>query len=165
MKLKHRADYGMGLVTTTGKKEYTPDPKTDWGPNERFAFGSNKGGQHFGGAARYAADKLGAEWGVGEGPTGQCYAVPTLVDPNTLTDADKRAANRVTQEELTESLRKLSEYAVAHPEEKIYLSKIGLGIGGWTLPEVHKAFWDAGIPFNAPNVIYPIEFEMPDDAD
>ena len=36
-----------------------------------FVFGSNKEGQHYGGAAAYAYKCFHAEWGVGEGITGQ----------------------------------------------------------------------------------------------
>ena len=46
--------------------------------NEVFVFGSNIGGKHIGGAARQAYQKFGAEWGVGSGPTGKCYAIPTM---------------------------------------------------------------------------------------
>ena len=45
---------------------------------EVFVFGSNLQGHHTGGAARYAYKHFGAEWGVGIGPTGQCYAIPTM---------------------------------------------------------------------------------------
>jgi hypothetical protein len=47
-------------------------------PNCVFVFGSNLGGIHAGGAARYAADNFGAAMGVGEGITGQSYALPTM---------------------------------------------------------------------------------------
>ena len=45
---------------------------------EVFVFGSNLQGHHTGGAARYAYKHFGAEWGVGIGPTGQCYAIPPI---------------------------------------------------------------------------------------
>ena len=48
------------------------------GENEVFVFGSNIHGMHGGGAARYAYEHFGAEWGVGEGLTGRCYALPTM---------------------------------------------------------------------------------------
>jgi hypothetical protein len=47
-------------------------------PNQIFVFGSNLAGAHAGGAARQAKEQFGAEEGVGEGFTGQCYAFPTL---------------------------------------------------------------------------------------
>jgi len=48
-------------------------------PNERFVFGSNLAGRHGAGAAKQAHDQFGAVYGVGEGPTGQCYAL--FLDP------------------------------------------------------------------------------------
>ncbi|MBR4432442.1 MAG: transcriptional regulator, partial [Paludibacteraceae bacterium] len=56
----------------------TPEYITQLKPNEVFVFGSNLSGMHGGGAARTAYELFGAEWGVGVGPTGQCYAIPTM---------------------------------------------------------------------------------------
>ena len=56
----------------------TPNYITRLEPNEIFVFGSNLAGFHGGGAARIANEHFGAEWGVGVGRTGQCYAIPTM---------------------------------------------------------------------------------------
>ena len=42
-------DFGIGPVTIDldNAKEYTPDPKQIWLPNEIFVFGSNKQGEHY----------------------------------------------------------------------------------------------------------------------
>ena len=58
-------------------KRLAPDNITELSQCEVFVFGSNLEGQHMGGAARYAYDHFGAEWGNGVGPQGQCYAIPT----------------------------------------------------------------------------------------
>lgn len=42
-----------------------------------FVFGSNPGGVHGAGAAKTARDMFGAQTGVGEGMTGNAYALPT----------------------------------------------------------------------------------------
>jgi hypothetical protein len=42
-----------------------------------FVFGSNLAGRHGRGAALEAAQKWGAVYGVGEGRTGDSYALPT----------------------------------------------------------------------------------------
>lgn len=44
---------------------------------EIMVFGSNLGGIHGAGAAKYAAMHLGARKGIAEGFTGLCYAIPT----------------------------------------------------------------------------------------
>lgn len=45
--------------------------------NTVFVFGSNPGGVHGAGAAKTARDMFGAQTGVGEGITGNAYALPT----------------------------------------------------------------------------------------
>lgn len=45
--------------------------------NTVFVFGSNPGGVHGAGAAKTARDMFGAQTGVGEGMTGNAYALPT----------------------------------------------------------------------------------------
>lgn len=45
--------------------------------NTVFVFGSNPGGVHGAGAAKTARDMFGAQAGVGEGMTGNAYALPT----------------------------------------------------------------------------------------
>ena len=42
-----------------------------------FVFGSNLAGRHGAGAANYAVQHFGAKYGVGEGPSGWTYAIPT----------------------------------------------------------------------------------------
>ena len=162
-------DFGMGPVTILARVLYTPDPKTSWDDHEVTVFGSNTRGHHWGGAARYANMNLGAEWGVGEGRTGQTYAFPTLTFPNTdLVNAgasdDDREMNMVSEEAFAESFQKLKTAILAEPDKVFYITKLGLGIAGWTLPAVFRMFWESGIPFECENIIYPVEFELPDDA-
>ena len=45
--------------------------------NTIFVFGSNPEGRHGAGAAKVAVEKFGAQYGVGEGLTGNTYALPT----------------------------------------------------------------------------------------
>ena len=49
-------------------KRLAPGNITELSQCEVFVFGSNLEGQHMGGAARYAYDHFGAEWGNGVGP-------------------------------------------------------------------------------------------------
>ena len=53
-------------------------------PNQIFVFGSNLAGRHGKGAALAAHKNYGAEYGVGIGRTGMCYAIPTK-DKNFVT--------------------------------------------------------------------------------
>lgn len=89
----------------TYNREYTPEFITSLQPNEVFVFGSNIRGMHGGGAAAIACRKFGAEWGIGEGLTGQCYALPTM-EGGVDYIADK-VQNFIT-------------CAKSHPEKKFY---------------------------------------------
>lgn len=70
------------LHCPTQKKNYskriTPEYISQLKPNEIFVFGSNLAGMHGGGAARAARLCFGAKMGVGVGPQGQSYTIPTM---------------------------------------------------------------------------------------
>lgn len=148
--------------TVINGKEYTPDPMSveDIEANALLVVGTNTEGQHYGGAARFAHDKLGLEWGVSEGPSGMAYGFPTLHRPNTLTDEADRDDNRVSEQDMLASFEMLRYYAMANPNIKIYLTKVGGGIAGWDITTVARLFWQSEIPHTASNVVYPIEFEV-----
>ncbi len=55
----------------------TPEKITELSMCEIFVFGSNLKGHHRSGASCLAHEQFGAEWGVGAGRTGKCYAIPT----------------------------------------------------------------------------------------
>lgn len=95
--------------------------------NEIFVFGSNKQGAHGGGAARFAMNKFGAEWGVGEGLTGQCYALPTM-------EGD---------ESFKQAVKTFLECAKAHPELTFLVTPVGCGIAGYTPEQVKPWFEEA----------------------
>lgn len=66
------------LNNMTKNDRITPQYITSLREGEIFVYGSNKEVLHGGGAARIAYEEFGAEWGVGVGTTGQCYAIPTM---------------------------------------------------------------------------------------
>ena len=74
-------------------KRLAPDNITELSQCEVFVFGSNLEGQHMGGAARYAYDHFGAEWGNGVGPQGvERHATPTtILAQSGATELDRRA--------------------------------------------------------------------------
>ena len=115
----------------------TPNFITHLQPNEIFVFGSNLMGAHGGGAARIAYEQFGAEWGVGVGPTGQCYAIPTM-----------QGGVETIKPYVDEFIR----YAKQHPELTFFVTRIGCGIAGFTDQQISPLFSAA---HNLPNVALP----------
>ncbi len=109
-------------------KQVTPEFITHLEENEVFVFGSNLAGMHGGGAARMAYEVFGAEWGVGVGPTGQCYAIPTMQGG-------------------IETIRPYADefisYAKQHPQKRFLVTRIGCGIAGFTDEEMAPLFREA----------------------
>ncbi len=122
--------------------KFTPDYITELAPNEIFVFGSNKEGQHAGGAAYYAMDRFGAKWGIGEGLVGNSYALPTMDD---LTDPYSIKPHVDT----------FIEFAKSHPEYVFLVTKVGCGIAGFEISEVAPFFKSA---LALANVMLPKEF-------
>ena len=123
---------------------YTPENIEELKEDEVFVFGSNMAGNHAGGAARYAAEHFGAVEGVGEGLSGQTYAFPTLNK-----DFSKREIAQMIY-----SKAKLYHVAGENPDKTFLVTKVGMGIAGFTLEEMREVF--AGhVPYN---VILPKEF-------
>ena len=121
-------------------REFTPERITELGKNEIFVFGSNIHGMHGGGAARIANEYFGAEWGVGEGLTGQCYALPTMEGG---------------VDYIGEKVQNFIKCAKAHPELRFYVTKVACGIAGFRTDEIGPLFADA---IDLDNVILPKEF-------
>ena len=128
--------------------KFTPENITELQTNEIFVFGSNLNGNHAGGAARMAVEKFGAIEGQAEGLQGQSYAIPTL---------DKKM-QKVSLEKIKESLEYLADFSMWNADKTFYITKIGLGIAGFTVEELKPIFDDIYFP---DNIILPIEFKRP----
>lgn len=106
----------------------TPEYITTLRPNEVFVFGSNLAGLHRGGAAYMVHKLFGAEWGVGVGPTGQCYAIPTM-----------QGGVETIRPYVDDFIR----YAKQHPEQLFRVTRIGCGIAGFSNEEMAPLFKEA----------------------
>lgn len=131
-------------------KKYTPENITQLEEYEVFCFGSNYQGNHGGGAAKAAFDLFGAEYGIGKGLTGQCYAFPTVVFPG----VEHRLSNASLHREMIDFLKCVKK----KPEYTFYLTKVGCGLAGITIDEMKGIFLAHYNPEDYPNLIYPIEF-------
>ena len=100
----------MASEESTQEHEKPFDPDKDI-----FVFGSNEEGHHYAGAARYAVEHCGAEMGVGSGPTGRAYAIPTMHGMTRLRD----------------EVKSFIKYATAHPEQSFFVTRVGCGLAGY----------------------------------
>lgn len=114
------------------QQEFTPENIQELKENEVFVFGSNLAGNHSGGAAAFAHRNFGAEMGVGVGPTGRCYALPTL-DHN---------FGQLAFYTLRKYIVKFLNYAESNPEKKFLLTKVGIGIAGYALSDMRSILWE-----------------------
>lgn len=79
--------------------------------NQVFVFNSYSNGLNKAGTAKAAVVYFGAKPGVGEGPTGQSYAIPA----------------EIPLEQMGEVVHRFVEYAKAHPELEFLVTPIGVG--------------------------------------
>ena len=115
----------------------TPEYITSLKPNEIFVFGSNLAGIHGGGAAHIAHKLFGAEWGVGVGPTGQSYAIPTM---------------QGGVETIRPYVDEFIVFAKEHPALTFLVTRIGCGIAGFTDDEIAPLFEKA---HDVENIVLP----------
>ena len=99
-------------------------------PGEVFVFGSNGGGRHRGGAARFALDHFGAVWGEGHGLHGTSYAIDTM------------SGKGMMMSEIATFLA----FARTRPETTFLVTELGCGIAGYRPADVAPAF--RGAPGN-----------------
>jgi hypothetical protein len=95
-----------------------------------FVFGSNQMGRHGKGAALCARNEHQAYYGVGEGRTGNAFAIPTKgydMKPRTL-------------DQIELSVRRFLEYAREHPELRFNVTRIGCGLAGYKNSQIAPMF-------------------------
>lgn len=114
-------------------------------PNEIFVFGSNLSGIHGAGAARLASKQFGAEFGVGEGLTGQCYAIPTK---------DNELRTRPLNE-IYYSVMKFIDTAKRRKDLTFLVTPIGCGLAGYNEHQIAPLFSPA---IHVDNIVLPKEF-------
>jgi len=95
-------------------------------PNEIIVFGSNGQGIHAGGLAKYCHANFGAEWGIGYGRTGQCYAINTM-------DGLKVIRTQIGL---------FIDYAKDNPDLIFLVTEIGTGIAGHKIEDIAPLFKD-----------------------
>lgn len=98
-----------------------------------FVFGSNLAGIHGAGAALFAVTHYKAVYGVGIGPQGNSYAIPTK-DNNI-----KTLPLSAIQLHVTDFL----EYARCRSDVEFQVTRIGCGLAGYSNKDIAPMFRDA----------------------
>lgn len=133
----------------------TPHDIDGLAPGQIFVFGSNTAGIHGKGAARTAQQLFGAQRGVAEGRTGQCYAIPTRRYIPRDDEHWKVRFDAVPLLDISRSIHRFIGYAEAHPELEFLVTLIGTGYAGYTVKDIKPFFQDMHLL----NVVLPIEFQ------
>lgn len=124
--------------------DYTPENIDGLFAHEVFVFGSNLAGRHGRGAALTAHLLFGAERGVGCGPTGQCYALPTKDEQLKV----------LPLETIDIYIRGFYKHVRANPSHLFLVTKVGCGLAGYTAAQMGPLFRRD----RPPNVVLPKEF-------
>lgn len=111
-----------------------------------FVFGSNLSGVHGAGAAKHAAEHHGAVYGVGVGPTGNAYALPTKgLKEQGLPTLSLRAIGWYAG--------LFTQHAHDHADQQFQLTAVGCGLAGYKAEQIGPLFAKA-----PPNVLRPPEW-------
>lgn len=109
----------------TSYDRFTPNHIFNLRPNQVFVFGTDRKGSQRYGAAGLAAKKFGAQVGVIDGPTGNCYALPTK--GFSLVDLEKAVARFV-------------DYVKENSQLTFLVTPIGCGHAGFDVKQVANMF-------------------------
>lgn len=115
--------------------------------NEIFVFGSNEAGIHGAGAAKQAYEQFGAIWGVGFGPQGQTFAIPTK-------DWNIKTLGLIY---IYTYVKRFIDYARNKSELKFLVTEIGCGLAGYTPEDIALAFKNV-VYMRISNIILPESF-------
>lgn len=97
---------------------------------EIFVFGSNLEGYHGGGSARFAFDNLAAQWGIGVGMTGKCYALPTKAT----------VYKSLSLVEVQAYVDDFIKFATLNPQLKFFVTRVGCLRAGYTDSQIAPMF-------------------------
>jgi len=96
-------------------------------------------------AAKYARDKFGAVYGIGEGISGKSYGIPTKENPyKTLSLTD-----------IAEHVNKFIEFASNNPKLRFLVTEIGCGLAGYAVKDIAPLFKSA---LKVKNIVLPTRF-------
>ena len=103
----------------------TPKHVFNLRPNQVFVFGTDTRGSQRYGAAGIAAKRFGAQIGVMDGPTGNCYALPT---------------KGYLIEDLRKAVTRFIQYVDNNKNHTFLITPVGCGHAGFDVSEVASLF-------------------------
>jgi hypothetical protein len=109
-----------------------------------FVFGSNRAGIHGAGAAKYAHEHCGAVWGIGEGLSGDAYALPTC-------DHEIRPLKLA---QIRFHVDRFLSFAKHHPTLQFQVTRVGCGLAGFTDDQIAPLFLNAPDNVWLPSAFY-----------
>ena len=98
-----------------------------------FTFASNCAGVHGAGAAKYAYEKKGAQWGKSYGHYGDSFAIPTK----------DRDIQTLPLEVIEYFIAGFLAYAYTHPKLYFQVTAIGTGLAGYKHSQIAPMFQGA----------------------
>lgn len=114
-----------------------------WKQEPVFVFGSNLAGRHGKGAALWARQHRGAQYGIGFGLTGNSFALPTK-------DRDLRT---LPLSEIARYAERFLRFARERSDLTFQLTPVGCGLAGYKPDQIAPLFRDS-----PENIILPPEF-------
>lgn len=122
------------------KREYHLDRTVPVELGWIWVFGSNLAGRHGAGAAEVARLQFGAEYGVGHGPTGRAYGIPT------------KSGNLkvLSYQQIQKSVEEFLSYARSHPEMRFFVTRIGCELAGFKDAQIGPLFAKAPLNCSLP---------------
>ena len=134
----------MSTVSSTNSKtkQTVAKPQIGVSMSDVFVFGSNLAGRHGKGTALTARQHHGAIYGQGVGLQGSSYGIPT------------KSANLTVLpiHTIRYFVNQFIKFAVANPELKFNVTKIGCGLAGYTPAQIAPLFTKA---IDVHNIILP----------
>ena len=106
--------------------------------NMVFVFGSNTEGIHGAGAAKFALQHHGANFGQGHGKQGNSYAIAT----RTVEQGNPYIVD-LPFDAVKANVAAFIEHAKANPQDEFQVTQIGTGHAGFTVEQMAPLFLDA----------------------
>lgn len=124
--------------------------------NEIFVFGSNPEGRHGKGSAKITKDSFGAQYGIGRGLTGKCWAMPTknltanYFEKSTGITYFQYGERSISKEQIQDNIKDLYEFAEEKWNVKFYIAYNynTTNLNGYSGAEIFEMFSFHKIPNN-----------------